>query len=48
MKNERIIQERYQRNNKYFKLQALRSWVNRGRSAEMTAKELGVGVFEMY
>ena len=31
-----------------FKEQAIRMWMNSGRSAEVTAKELGVSVFDLY
>ena len=48
MKNESIIRERHNRYDKAFKEQAIRMWMNSGRSAEFTAKELGVSVFDLY
>jgi transposase len=48
MKNESIIRERRNRYDKAFKEQAVRMWMNSGRSAEFTAKELGVSVFDLY
>jgi len=48
MKNETIIRQRRIRYNKAFKEQAIRMWMNSGRSAEVTAKELGVSVFDLY
>ena len=48
MKNESIIRQRHNRYDKAFKEQAIRMWMNSGRSAEVTAKELGVSVFDLY
>jgi len=48
MKNESIIREKRNRHDKAFKEQAVRMWNNSGRSAEFTAKELGVSVFDLY
>ena len=48
MKNESIVRERRNRYDKSFKEQAVRMWMNSGRSAEFTAKELGVSVFDLY
>jgi len=38
MKNESIIRERRNRYDKSFKEQAVRMWMNSGKSAEFTAK----------
>jgi transposase len=48
MKNESIIRQRHNRYDKAFKEQAIRIWINSGRSAEFTSKELGVSVFDLY
>ena len=48
MKKESIIQQRHNGYYKAFKEQAIRMWMNSGRSAGMTAKELGVVVFDLY
>ena len=48
MKNESIIRQRHNRYDKAFKEQDIRMWMNSGRSAEVTAKELGVSVFDLY
>ena len=48
MKNERRLRQRHNRYDKALKEQAIRMWMNSGRSAEVTAKELGVSVFDLY
>ena len=48
MKNENIIRQRHNRYDKALKEQAIRMWMNIGRSAEVTAKEPGVSVFDLY
>ena len=48
MKNESIIRQRHNLYDKSFKEQAIRMWMNSVRSAEVTAKELGVSVFDLY
>ena len=45
LRMERIRNTRY---DEEFKTQAVRMWVDSGRSAERTAKELGVSVFDLY
>ena len=40
--------QRHNRYDKAFRELAMRMWMNSGRSAEMTAKELGVSVFDLY
>jgi len=47
MKNESIIRERRNRYDKAFKEQAMRMRMNIVRSAEFSAKELGVSVFDL-
>ena len=48
MKYESIILQRHNRYDKAFKEQAIRMWMNSGRSVEFSAKELGVYVFDLY
>ena len=48
MKNESIIRQRYTRYDKAFKKQAIRMWMNSGGSVELSSKELGVSVFDLY
>jgi transposase len=48
MKNESIIRQIHNRYDKEFKDQAIRMWMNIGRSAKFTVKDLGMSVSDLY